>query len=257
MKLYAGKSEKSDFDDLVRSMPDYAFASPRRSTVPLLDFWRVPASRLSYLEGGLGIGPLEEPALSFEYPVEVMAGKGKSSFTDLMITSATVAIAIEAKHREPSYDTCEKWLGDAQGDSNRTKVLDGWLEHLKDKDNKSLTRDRVAGFPYQLIHRTASLFSVDAANRFLIYQVFEEGEVRASVPDLSSFQELLSDTRDFHVGVMSCPFRATDGFAHTLNSWDNGKREGLAEEVREALLAGPIFEFTEPMIKVDRELKAT
>jgi hypothetical protein len=257
MKLYAGKSEKSDFEDLVRSMPDYAFASPRRSTVPLLDFWRVPAPRLSHLEGALGIGPLEEAALSFEYPVEVIAGKGKSSFTDLMINSATVAIAIEAKHREPSYDTCEKWLGDAQEDGNRTKVLDGWLEHLKDKDNKSLTRDHVSAFPYQLIHRTASLFSVNAANRFLIYQVFEEGEVRASVPDLSSFQELLSDTREFHVGVMRCRFRPTDGFAHTLNSWDEGRRDGLADELRQALLAAPIFKFAEPMMKVDRELKAT
>jgi len=38
-----------DFEELVKLLPPDAVASPLRSTVPLVDFWRTPESRLTQL----------------------------------------------------------------------------------------------------------------------------------------------------------------------------------------------------------------
>src|SRR5687768_200234 len=84
--------------------------SPHRSTVPLLAAWRDPRAALLQL-GEL----LDEPFAStasfcFEHTEPVTGGRGKASCTDLMITTKTQAVAIEAKYKEPAYATVQKWL---------------------------------------------------------------------------------------------------------------------------------------------------
>jgi hypothetical protein len=44
----------ADFDQLVKLLPPDAVASPLRSTVPLVDFWRTPESRLAQLSAAIG-----------------------------------------------------------------------------------------------------------------------------------------------------------------------------------------------------------
>ena len=42
-----------DFEQLVKLLPSDAFSSPLRSTVPLVDFWRTPGSRLTQLSADI------------------------------------------------------------------------------------------------------------------------------------------------------------------------------------------------------------
>src|SRR5687768_8328858 len=79
--------------------------SPDRSTVPLLAAWRDFSRSLDELSQALNRSLAEPAQLSFEHAVSVAEGKGKSSFTDLMITTAVEAVALEAKYREPEYAT--------------------------------------------------------------------------------------------------------------------------------------------------------
>src|SRR4051812_22688560 len=79
--------------------------SPERSTVPMLAAWKDSSRALNELGQALN-HPLAQTAhLSFEHGVPVIEGRGKPSFTDLMITTADEAIAVEAKYREPEYAT--------------------------------------------------------------------------------------------------------------------------------------------------------
>ena len=64
-------------------------------------------------------------ASSILFPFE--RGRGKASFTDLMITASSAAVAIEAKFTEPRGETVHKWLRDPP-ETNRTDVLEGWLD---------------------------------------------------------------------------------------------------------------------------------
>jgi hypothetical protein len=102
-----------DFEQLVKLLPPDAVASPLRSTVPLVDFWRTPEPRLARLSAAIGV-PLHPPTyLCFEYPVRVQRGRGKASFTDLMIVASSAVVAIEAKFTEPRSETVGAWLGQA------------------------------------------------------------------------------------------------------------------------------------------------
>jgi hypothetical protein len=239
------------FSDLVNAMPEDAFSSPRRSTVFLLDFWRDPGRRLVALASALGVSTIGDADLHFEYPVQTQGGVGKSSFTDLMITAPSTAIAIEAKHREPAYQSCGKWLGAAEPGSNCDQVLNGWIDCINSNFGSALDRASVAEFPYQLVHRTASLATMRGSKRYLIYQVFEEGSKKAHLPDLKAFRTLLKGSSELYIGLMNCPCEPVPNFKDKLDSWDKGPpREPMAEIVRRTLLAGPVFVFEQPTIQL-------
>src|SRR5208337_4383726 len=68
----------ADFEPLVK-FPPRAVASPLRSTVPLVDFWRTPESRFAQLSAAVGVALLPPIDVCFEFPVRVQRGRGKAS----------------------------------------------------------------------------------------------------------------------------------------------------------------------------------
>lgn len=84
-----------DWPALVGALHDADLDSPRRSTVPLVAYWRDPLARFTQLLPQLGLHAAEPPKFSFEHRVSVAAGRGKPSYTDLMIVAPQVVIAIE------------------------------------------------------------------------------------------------------------------------------------------------------------------
>jgi hypothetical protein len=256
MRFHLGdRVDELDFPSLIESMPDATFASPRRSTVFLLDFWRNPQPRLAAFAQALGLSNIRDPELYFEYPVKVREGRGKASFTDLMIKGLDIAFGVEAKHRESEYESCADWLGESGSDSNRDKVLKGWISYIKDNSGTELTQENIASLPYQLVHRTASLFSVQAAQRYLVYQVFEDAGTKAKVPKIEDFRDTLGRPSGFHVVVMRCRCEPTPGFRAVIDTWENSRpKKSVCNEVRQALLAGPVFDFGQPSTVMDTDL---
>lgn len=207
-----------------------------------MDFWRSPASRLC--EFGNLIGqPLEESAaLHFEYAVPVQSGRGKASFTDLMILTGNTAVAVEAKYTEPEYQNVGKWLG-GESVGNRADVLKGWLDLINATTEASLTPESVSVLPYQVIHTSASACYPRKAHAALVYLVFH-----ADVPDhyathLSAFAALLPDHTRFSLHLVSCAIKGSEAYGAHTSRWDAGERT-LGEDVRDALAAGPLFEFS-------------
>ena len=79
IELRANGRGVRSFEELVEQLGLDAVASPKRSTVPLLDYWRQPEPRLRVLEAHLGVKSSEQSELHFEYEVPVQQGRGKSS----------------------------------------------------------------------------------------------------------------------------------------------------------------------------------
>lgn len=232
----------SGFDELVRNLPADAVASPSRSTLPLVDFWRSPASRLVELEQMLGLplhGPIE---LAFEYPVAVRRGRGKASYTDLMVIANQAAVAIEGKFTEPPYETVAAWLR-SPAEPNRAEVLNGWLGLIADVTSRTLSLAAVADLPYQLIHRTASVCAVERPNRAVVYQLF------GHVPEyyqqsIERLRDRLEHTAAIGLHVWPRPARSTSAHASLQKRWAE-KDPSVGIDVRAALLAGPLFSFDE------------
>jgi len=231
------------FEELVEQLGVDAVASPKRSTVPLLDYWRQPERRLRVLEAHLGVKFSDQTELHFEYEVPVQQGRGKSSYTDLMILGDDVAVAIEAKFTEPRYESVETWLGAARS-TNRGEVLEGWIRAIEGVTEGTVDREVVSGLPYQLIHRTASVCCVSRCRRVVVYQVFGDSPGPYYTEDLRRLASALPDRGGVSFYVVASAFHPTTTYAQLAARWDSGERD-MGVDVREALLAGPLFEFTE------------
>src|SRR6516162_9556411 len=110
------KQRVDTYDALVEALPDDAVASPTRSTIPLVSFWADPKTRAAEFAERLRFDLPASIELHFEYAVPPPAGRGKASFTDVMLVAPNVALSIEAKFSEPKYETVAAWLerGDKQ-----------------------------------------------------------------------------------------------------------------------------------------------
>jgi hypothetical protein len=159
-------------------------SSPNRSTVPLLAAWRDFRPTLDALGTLLGES-FDHPAkYCFEHTEPSKLGRGKSSCTDLMITTPTHALAIEGKYKEPAYATVKAWItgANAKGrspettptnSSNREDVLRGWLTTIEACTGTKGLREHVDECTYQLIHRTASACAQENKSwRSVAYQCF-------------------------------------------------------------------------------------
>jgi len=235
----------SSFEELVNQLGTDAFASPKRSTVPLLDYWRVPDPRLRDMTGRLGMPWSERFELHFEYEVPVRRGRGKSSYTDLMILADDVAVAIEAKFTEPRYESVGNWLGPEQA-TNRADVLNGWIGAIEGVTGGAINREIVRQLPYQVIHRTASVCCVNSPKRVVVYQVFGHAPEPYYADDLGRLVSAMAARDRVMFFVVSNSFRRTATYAQLVARWDAGERE-MGTDVRDALIAGPLLEFDEPV----------
>jgi hypothetical protein len=235
----------SAFGELVDALPADAVASPRRSTVPLVDYWRDPQARVDRLWLELGLAPPGSADLCFEYAVPVAGGHGKASYTDLMILAEGAAVGIEAKFTEPPYETVGSWLGPSATE-NRRAVLVGWLGLIGRVAGGPVDADAVADLPYQLIHRTASVCSVERPRRQVVYQVFGDAPPPYYADQLGRLAGILGPGGRIGFAVLGCAFRPSAAYRQLETDWDSGERD-LGGRVRAALIAGPLLEFGEPV----------
>lgn len=237
--------EVGSFEELVKRFGPDALASPKRSTVPLLEYWRMPELRLRDLWDRLGVPRPDHAEMHFEHKVPVQRGRGKPSYTDLMLLADDVAVAIEAKFTEPRYESVGTWLGPAPT-TNRRDVVEGWLRAIGAVAETSILRDAVTDVPYQLIHRTASVCCVSRRKRFVAYQVFGDVPAAYYAEDLGRLAAAVALRDRITFLVLGCAFRPTEAYAQLEARWDAGERS-LGDDVRDALLAGPLLEFREPV----------
>jgi hypothetical protein len=238
--------EVYSFEDLVKRLGSDAVASPKRSTVPLVDYWRVPEQRLREFWEQLRVRQPGDTEMHFEHEVPVQRGRGKSSFTDLMIFADDIAVAIEAKFTEPRYESVATWLGGTPT-KNRVDVLEGWLCAIEAAVETSISRNAIREIPYQLIHRTASVCCVGRRERLVVYQVFGDSPADYYAEDLGRFAAAIGAPDRIAFVVLGCSCRSTDTYARLEARWDSGKRD-LGDDVSEALLGGALLEFDQPVV---------
>jgi len=226
---------------LLRHYPANEFASPRRSTVPLLSYWRDPVARVRELSDAMGFAEPEQACLDFEHEVPVQRGTGRPSCTDLLLTADTVTLAIEAKSTEPRYPDVTNWLG-KPATANRQAVLAGWLDLLATCTVTRLGAGKVAALPYQLIHRAASACTGDEHCRWLVYQVFEVDATKRSMylADLQALATVLGPSRSLGICLVECSARPSARQMALEDRWDAGSRD-LEVDVLAGLQAGALL----------------
>ena len=236
-RLYWETAPASDFDSLVKLVPDESLNSPRRSVVPLLDFCRVRNEALARLDAVVNPNLGDATDMIFEHAVPVQQGRGKPSFTDLLILTPVAVVAVEAKYTEPEYESVKSWLG--EGQPNRHDVLQGWLNLLANALGRPIAEAEVQNLPYQLIHRAASACHIERSERAMIYLVFE-----SAAPHYATHIDALATIlrNCVSLSVVSCPVVKSKAYEELEQRWDAGERR-MAPTVRSALMAAPLFTF--------------
>ena len=232
-----------NFAQLVGDLREEAVASPARSTIPLVAFWRAPELRLGQLRKLLGIELLPPIDLCFEFAVDVRRGRGKPSFTDLMVVASSAAVAIEAKFTEPPYENVRAWLR-TPPERNRADVLEGWLDLIRRVAAMPIAGADVMALPCRLIHRTASVCAVSRPRRVVLYQVFGNDSPDYYVKSLSALRRCLGRTPAIDLCVLSCPVVCGQVYVDLIRRRTGGERVG--DSVRSAPLDGSLFQFGEP-----------
>lgn len=88
--------------------------------------------------------------LHLEHEVPAQGGRGKSSYTDLMILAGDVTVAIEGRFTGPRYDSVGAWLGRAPTTNRVTYLRDGFgrskRSHRRQSDVMPSPRSRTSRF---------------------------------------------------------------------------------------------------------------
>ncbi|MDR0815716.1 MAG: hypothetical protein LBN37_08215, partial [Bacteroidales bacterium] len=174
----------NDYAAVLQHFAGTKTSSNKTSSLPLAQFWKDAATRLTALETALQM-PLQNAVLCFEYPTAPAQGRGKASMTDLMILSGNRQVSIEAKYTEYSKmrtKTVSDWLNKSDTD-NRQKVLAGWWNMIAPFRHNTETPDEIG---YQFLHRTASACN-GATQAAVIYLLFYDNDTQ---PFLNRYKPL-------------------------------------------------------------------
>jgi len=189
MKFFFDKAPLNSVDEaILRYKPD-EFASPFRSTVPLLAWLKHEQASVCSLFRELGMPA--DCTLHLEYTVDPPKGKGRASHTDLMVLAGDSSLAIEAKWTEPRYEKVGKWLGEGTN-KNKRDVLDGWLGLIQEKTGRNYRASDFSDAVYQMVHRAASACK-SGTNPRLAYLIFEPSHE----PFTASTQQIEDDLQHF------------------------------------------------------------
>lgn len=265
LPLFFDKKPARDFGDLVTSYDVGEFASPTRSTVPLLALLKDGAPRFRRILENLGM--TREADLHMEFKVNPPRGTGRPSQTDLMARASDNAIAIEAKWTEPRYPNVSQRAasdsedaGDSKDrdDSNRSDVIQGWIDLIQPRVSKPLRREEFGDCVYQLLHRAASACAT-ATHPVLAYMIFSEhaktshdaGRKDFYRADLAHLHSVLGHPAGFPFYLVNLELKPTAAFRE-IKPLRKGA-ESTAERVRRALLGEELFEFGVPTITKIRE----
>ena len=250
MKLYYGLPHDLDFETLLYEFPDSEFKNLTRSTIPLLSYWREPEFAIGKIKAALSLSTPLEGTLCFEYPVKSL-NRAKPSFTDLMYISPQIVFGIEAKATEPRYETVQDWLSAAKGRSDREAVLSHWLRMITQRVGE-LTRENVLQVPYQMVHRLASVCSINAEAHALIYQIYSFGnksEPEYYHKDLDMLANSISLSRSLSILLHKIFLKPTDNY-DTLQKTIAARPTEAPFLIRGALVDGNLFEVQNQRIKL-------
>ncbi len=245
--LYIGKPI-NDFKSLIDSYHISEFSSPRRSTIPLIIYWKNLRQRIPKFFSYMNLMPPGSIDACFEYAVPVQKGRGKDSYTDLMLLSQEQVIAIEGKYTEPPYDSVKKWLRNPPSE-NKIEVLEGWLELIEKVTGTILSIDDVTEIAYQLVHRTASACYPNAKRRFVVYQCFDLDNVKKNYynEQIGLLRKIIGSSKILNLSLMSFPLEKRPDYTILERLWDQGERD-LSNQVIKGIKDDALMNFGEPDI---------
>lgn len=224
------------------------FASPTRSTIPLLSWIKHEGQAYRKVLEDCGI---PDSTQHIEFSVKPEEGnKPEPSQTDLMVfdTSKSSALAIEAKWTEPPGEKVDKWLKNGNTE-NKKIVLNWWLKQLQKHANTTLSIESVRDLDYQMLHRAASP-CVIKDKPLMAYLAFHDNHSHKTPwieTNLKKLWDTLGKPQSFRFFYIQIEIETTDRYKPLLDCTKS--IVGTLEAVLKALRSDDkLFTFSPPKI---------
>ncbi len=243
-QLHFDREPVSDFRSLLSKYNAKEFASPCRSTVPLLSLIKDGWPVFQELLAACHLPP--DSNLHFEFRVLPPKGRGNPSHTDVMVFSADNALALEVKWSEPRYGTVRDWIRQGRSPENRRKVMTGWLELLQPQAARPLRLEDFSDAVYQMVHRAASACAQGKRPQLAYLQFTplpdgQKADSEQNYTDLTDLHRLLGHPSGFPFHLIEVQVMPTDAF-RSIERLPKGSSK-TAEAVTAALLGASLFKF--------------
>lgn len=216
MNLFFDETKINTTNDALSKYAADEFASPTRSTVPLLSWLKHEPLMVSALLHYMAMP--DNCEFHLEYQVKPPEGKGQASHTDLMVIDDKSALAVEAKWTEPRYEPVEEWLSAGSNRSNRESVFNGWLSLIQKHASKTLDIGAFKDAVYQMVHRAASACAT-GSKPGLAYLAFKYSPPAPKAAtsqqihdDLKHLKDLLGNPAGFPFYLIEVYITPTDAF---------------------------------------------
>lgn len=260
--LFFDATQVNDIEALLSMYGSKAFASPCRSTVPLMSLIKDDLSLFGTMVEDCSVrGP---HSYHFEYKVTAPGSRGGPSQTDIMIFANDSVLALEAKWTEPRYQNVTKRLKSrvtalsaksatpaVDYEGRERAVINMWLALLGTR-SKCLSIEDAGKTIYQMVHRAASACATTHAPS-LVYLHFSPpaGRSAASLDDYRADLEYLHGLVESPAGypfyLVDLPLAPTRYF-YAIKDLKKGTDE-TDRYVRDAIRLTKLFKFGNPRIE--------
>ena len=144
MKYKLGNPQGMTMNQIIDLGNNEHFSKLTCSIIPTVDYWKNPENKiLTKLMN-------EKCDICFEYPVSSIPF-ATASYTDVMLISDNIAMAVESKWTEPIGALCKR-----QKAKRKDQVQSHWINIINDYLEKKFTLEQFKEIEYQLLHRVAS-----------------------------------------------------------------------------------------------------
>lgn len=261
-RLFFDTEEVDGIASLLTRFGRGAFASPHRSTLPLVALVKDDLAVFSAIAAACGCQ--SHLSVHFEYKIAPPGIEGNPSQTDAMVLSPVSALALEAKWTEPRYETVSVRLKNrvaklirndpdnaVRHDAAQRAVIKGWLSLLQRHSSQPIELEDVGEAVYQIVHRAASACA-SSRSPSLAYLHFNPSPARGTATraqyraDLRHLHQLLGSPHNFPFYFVEVPLQPTVAFRE-IESLPKGRLD-TDRKIRDAISSTRLFEFGDPRV---------
>lgn len=236
MKYILGNAEGMNIEQVIELGNNEHFSKLTCSVIPTIDYWKNADNKM------LTAITADDFTICFEYPVRSIK-KAKSSYTDLMLISDKINIAIESKWTEKIGVYCKN-----QKAKRKNEVQKHWIDIISKYIGKELFLDQFSDIEYQLLHRVASACSLNKDNCIVAYQIFYNDLFQDSfLKEIKKIMLILNSSRiKFYVNSIKIEYR--DSYDILSNEIETLYKKARIEKIKNTLKRKNLFVFSNELI---------
>lgn len=236
MNYYFGDPLRKDIYQIIKLSDSKHFSKVTCSLLPTVEYWK---NRNLINETLIN----ETFDVCFEYPVSSIKN-ATASYTDVMLISKNICLAVESKWNENKGITCNK-----HNAKRKDEVQKHWIKIINDYLGTTLELKDFGEIEYQLLHRVASACSLNKERCVIVYQIFYNKQLKNTFEkEILKFLKIINSKNiDFYTCSVKVEF--TKSYQELKEEIADKSREERVQLIKDKISKNTLFLFSDENLK--------